>query len=289
MDKIYEDKKKLEELTFGLNCNIEIYPPWDRLHRHDEIEMCFFSTKKPVMFRVGGQVIELDQSSTILFWGTIPHQIVVIGQEVMQYYITIPPYIFLSWNLPNSLTQNILNGSIIIEKDEALRRMDLASFPVWLKDAADTKNPQRRIALDLSLEARIRRFSISPRPGLTSLVRKPAFPGPTPGKANKAFLRIFDYITRNYKNDLRIEDIAEITGLHPNYITTLFRKESGINITDYVLMLRIYEAQRLLLTSDMKIIDIAMEVGFGSMSNFYKYFKKICGKNPKDYRKSTEA
>ncbi|MDR1588387.1 MAG: helix-turn-helix transcriptional regulator, partial [Treponema sp.] len=70
---------------------------------------------------------------------------------------------------------------------------------------------------------------------------------------------------------------------------TLFRKESGINITDYILMLRIYEAQRYLLTSDMKIIDIAMEVGFGSMSNFYKYFKKTCGKNPKDYRKSVET
>jgi two-component system response regulator YesN len=54
-------------------------------------------------------------------------------------------------------------------------------------------------------------------------------------------------------------------------------------------MLRIYEAQRYLLTSDMKIIDIAMEVGFGSMSNFYKYFKKTCGKNPKDYRKSVET
>jgi AraC-like DNA-binding protein len=283
------DKKKLEELTFGLNCNIAIYPPWDRLHRHDEIEMCFFSTRKPVMFRVGGRVIELDRSSTLLFWGTIPHQIMAIGQDVMQYYITIPPYIFLGWDLPNSLTHSILNGSIIIEKDESLRRMDIASFPVWLKDAADTKSPQRRIALNLSLEARIRRFGISAQPTLTSFAQKPAFPGKVPIKANKAFLQMFDYITHNYKNDLRIEDIAEITGLHPNYVTALFRKESGINITDYVLMLRIYEAQRYLLTSDMKIIDIAMEVGFGSMSNFYKYFKKICGKNPKDYRKNMEA
>jgi AraC-like DNA-binding protein len=282
------DKKNVEKFIFGLNCNIAIYPPWDRLHRHDEIEMCFFSTRKPVIFRIGGQVIELARDTTLLFWGTIPHQIIAIGQEVMQYYITIPPHIFLSWNLPDTLTHGILNGSIVMEKDEALRRMDLASFPVWLKDAADTKNPQRRMALSCSLEARIRRFGISAQPSLTPFAQTPGFPASSSVKTSKAFLKMFDYITHNYKNDIRIGDIAKITGLHPNYAIALFRKESGINITDYILTLRIYEAQKHLLTSDMKIIDIAMEAGFGSLSNFYKYFKKICGKNPKDYRKNLE-
>jgi AraC-like DNA-binding protein len=283
------DKKNVEEYAFGLNCNIAIYPSWDNLHRHDEIEMTFFNvTRKPVVFRIGGQVIELDRDTTLLFWGTIPHQIVFIEPEVMQYYITIPPYVFLSWNLPDSLTQGILNGSIVLEKDEALRRMDIATFPVWLKDVLDTKNPQRQIALNHSMEARIRRFGVSAKPALPSFARKTAFPANSSVKANQTFLRIFDYITNNYKNDIKINDIAEITGLHPNYVITLFRKESGINITDYILMLRIYEAQRRLLTSDMKIIDIAMEVGFGSLSNFYKYFKKICGRNPRDYRKSVE-
>jgi AraC-like DNA-binding protein len=283
------DKKSIEEFFFGLNCNIVVYPPWDSLHRHDEIEMCFFSTRRPVIFRIGGQLIELDRDATLLFWGTIPHQIMAIEHFAMQYYITIPPYVFLSWDLPDSLTHSILNGSIIIERDKYLRRMDIASFPVWIKEVADTTNLQRRIALNRSLEARIRRFGSPAQSTLTSFARKPVIPANPSIKANEAFLRIFDYITHNYKNDIRIDDIARITALHPNYITALFRKESGINITDYILMLRVYEAQRLLLTSDMKIIDIAMEVGFGSMSNFYKYFKKTCDKNPKDYRKSLES
>lgn len=283
------DKKNVKEYNFGLNCNIDIYPPWDCLHRHDEIEMCFFITKKPVIFRIGGQALELYRDCTVLFWGAIPHQIMAVTQNVMQYYITIPPYVFLNWNLPDFLTHSILNGSIIIEKDTRLRRMDIASFPVWIKEAADTVNIQRRIALNRSMEARIRRFGGEAQPSLTSFARKPTVPIHASVKGNKAFLCMVDYITHNYKDDdISIDDIAGSAGLHPNYAISLFRKESGINITNYILMLRIYEAQRLLLTSDRKIIDIAMEIGFGSMSNFYKCFKKICAKNPKDYRKSIE-
>jgi AraC-like DNA-binding protein len=268
------DKKNVEDLTFGLNCNIEVYPPWDCFHRHNEIEMSFFITEKPVVFRIGGQVFEMDSAATLLFWGTIPHQIVAIEQGVRQYYITIPPYVFLSWDLPDSLSHNILNGTIIMEKDEALRRIDIASFPVWMKEAADTEDLQRRIALNRSLEARIRRFGGSAQPVMRTFARKSAAPAGVPVKANKAFLYMLDYINQNYTNDIRVDDIAKSAGLHPNYAIALFRKESGINITDYILMLRVYEAQRLLLTSEMKIVDIAMEVGFGTMSNFYKYFKK---------------
>ena len=281
------EKKSVEDYIFGLNCNIEIFPPWDSLHRHDEVEMSFFNTKKPVLFRIGGQVVELDRDSTLLFWGTIPHQIISVDHEAMQYYITVPPHVFLGWNLPDTLTQGILNGSIFIEKEKSFRRMDIASFPVWIKEAADT-NLQRRIALSRSLEARIRRFGGDSQPAL-SFFNQGCGPPVHSIKDNKVFLRILEYITLNYKNEIRIENIAKITGLHPNYIISLFRKESGINISHYILMLRTYESQRLLLTTDMKIIDIAMEAGFDSMSNFYKYFKKICGKTPRDYRKSAEA
>ena len=284
------EKKNVEEYIFGLNCSISIFPRsrWDCLHRHDEIEMSFFITKKPVMFRIGGQAIALDRHSTILFWGAIPHQILISEKEVIQYYITIPPDVFLSWNLSDSLANGILNGSIFIEKDRHLRCMDIASFPVWIKEALDSQNPQRRIALNRSFEARIRRFGGVAQPVLTSFSRKSVLPAHTSVKTNKTFLKIVDYITHNYKNDIKIDDIANEVDLHPNYVVSLFRKESGINVTKYILMLRIYESQRLLLATDMKIIDIAMEVGFGSMSNFYKYFKRVCGRNPKDYRKILE-
>jgi AraC-like DNA-binding protein len=279
------DKKRIEDFIFGLNCKITVCPPFDCLHRHNEIEMSFFTARKPVMFRIGGQVITLDRDSTLLFWATIPHQIIAIEKGAKHYYITIPPHTFLSWDLPASLTRGILNGSVFVERDKNLRRMDIASFPVWAEEAADTPNLQRHIALNRSMEARIRRFGGAAQSASVSLTEKSGFPVHASAKVNRVYLRMVDYITNNFKEAIKIDDIAKEAGIHPNYAISLFHKEGGINITNYILMLRIYESQRLLLTSDMKIVDIAMEAGFGSMSNFYKYFKKICGKKPKDYRK----
>lgn len=283
------EKKKVKELTFGLSCNITDHSPWDCLHRHNEIEMSFFDTDKPVIFRIGGQVISLNRDSTLMFWAAIPHQIIEIAQGVKQYYITVPPHDFIAWNLPESLTQSILNGTILIEEDKTMRRMDIVSFPVWKKEAADTKNHQRRIAMKLSMEARIRRFGGAAQSKLIPFSQKSVLPAHASVMAKKHFFQIVDYITNNYKNDLKVEDCAKIVNLHPNYLISMFRRECGINITKYILMLRIYESQRLLLTTNMKIIDIAMEAGFGSISNFYKYFKKICGKNPNDYRKDVTS
>jgi AraC-like DNA-binding protein len=281
------EKKHIEDFIFGLNCDIKVYNPWDCFHRHDEIEMTFFLTRKPVVYRIGGRVIEVENDDTILFWGAIPHQIVDIEKNVKQYWLTIPPHVFLRWDLPEPLIQGILNGSIITEHDKRLRAIDLAAFPVWTGEAKNTVNEQLRIALYHSLEARIHRFGgglHSPE----SFSRK-ALPAAPTAKANTAFLRIFDYISRNFKTEIHVAGIARHAGLHPKYATALFRKESGINIVDFIMMLRVYEAQKLLLSSDMKIIDIAMEAGFGSMSNFYKCFKKICGNNPGAYRKELEG
>ena len=287
MEKIKIEKLRIEEFIFGLNCNIVVHPPWDCLHRHDEIEMSFFyTTKKPVIFRIGSQIFSMDHNTTILFWAAIPHQIIAIEPWVKQFYITIPPHIFISWDLPDSLTNSILSGSIFIENDKYLRHIDVASFPIWKRESADSKNFQRQITLSRSFEARIRRFGGAAKPAIAPFAGRSILPVRSSHSTNKTFLRIINNIAQNYKNNIRVDDIAKEVDKHPNYVTSLFRKESGINISTYTLMLRIYEAQRLLLTTDMKIIDIAMEAGFESMSNFYKYFKKICGKNPKDYRKN---
>ena len=163
--------------------------------------------------------------------------------------------------------------------------MDMASFPVWKKESADKMNIQQSLALNRSMEARIRRFGGAAQPRPLPFAPKTVLPGKSSVVSGKHYSKIVEYIINNYKNDCMVDDIAKEVNIHPNYLISLFRKESGINLTRYTLMLRIYEAQRLLLTTDMKIIDIAMEVGFGSTSNFYKYFKKMCGKNPKDYRK----
>ena len=133
----------------------------------------------------------------------------------------------------------------------------------------------------MAVETRIRRFGASlthpqdPRKSIQKYL--------TP-KDKNSFMIMYDFITTHYKMQIHIDDIAGAANLNPNYAITLFKEKCGINITDLLTMLRVYESQRLLFTTDLKIIDIAMEAGFGSMSNFYKCFNKVCRRNPTDYK-----
>jgi len=64
----------------------------------------------------------------------------------------------------------------------------------------------------------------------------------------------------------------------------LFKKTSGINLWDYVTQLRMNEAKRLLLTTDLRRYEISDEIGYESPEHFSKIFKKHFGVNPSEIK-----
>ncbi len=279
------ERRPILDLKFGLNCGWERVKEWNCFHRHDEIEFLFFPKGDNILYRFGGKVVEIQHDQSILFWGAIPHQLVEISEDNVQYWLTIPPTTFLQWNFPSYLVKDVLDGKMIVEIDKELRDIDLMTFPIW-KDEASQANLEKKKALNLSVEARIRRLALRYGEPLEESQSKPRYLIP---KEKNAFLDMYDFITVNYKKSLRIKEIAKVANLHTNYAISLFKSKCGVNIVELITMLRVYEAQRLLLTTDLKIVDIAMESGFGSLSNFYKMFTKLCHKNPNDYRRSLQS
>ncbi|MDP2791740.1 MAG: helix-turn-helix domain-containing protein [Rectinemataceae bacterium] len=277
--------KNIIDFKFGLFCDIVRVESYDCLHRHNEIEILFYPNNNPVICRFGAQLIELQPDQTVLFWGAIPHQLVSIPENNTQYWAAIPPEIFLSLDLSPSLVRDVMDGHVLVETDQDLRNMDLAEFPIWKRETKSEVEEIRRTML-LSLEARLRRFTYqaTSADSLHPLPQKHLSP-----KDKNTFQGMYDYITINFRNPIRIDDIANAVGLHPNYAISLFKSKCGINIVNLITMLRIYEAQRLLLTTDQKIIDIAMDTGFSSMSNFYKSFNRLCGKKPHEYRHFSDS
>ncbi|NHN31907.1 helix-turn-helix transcriptional regulator [Paenibacillus sp. S3N08] len=72
--------------------------------------------------------------------------------------------------------------------------------------------------------------------------------------------------------------------LSPNYLATLFKKEAGTTLNDYVTRTRIYHAKRLLSESNLLIQEIAEKVGYKDVKYFTKLFKKEVGDSPRAYR-----
>lgn len=93
------------------------------------------------------------------------------------------------------------------------------------------------------------------------------------------------YLKHNYNSDVKLSDLAIQSFISKNYFSKLFKEVTGINVSDYIQGLRIDEACSLLRNSDMKVIDVAAQVGFKDLKFFYEVFKKITGKTPGDYRK----
>ncbi|HEY8500804.1 MAG TPA: AraC family transcriptional regulator, partial [Clostridia bacterium] len=102
----------------------------------------------------------------------------------------------------------------------------------------------------------------------------------------RLILKAVDYLKTHYNSDIRLEDLATKSFISKNYFSRLFKEVTGINFTDYIQNIRINEACNLLQNTDMKIIDIAYEVGFKDIKFFYEVFKKLTGETPGAFRKS---
>ena len=75
-------------------------------------------------------------------------------------------------------------------------------------------------------------------------------------------------------------------GVTERRIADIFKDEYGMTPKTYADKLRLDKAKQFLIKTDMKIIDIAYSVGFGSLSAFYRFFEKEMGITPSEFRKS---
>jgi two-component system response regulator YesN len=95
---------------------------------------------------------------------------------------------------------------------------------------------------------------------------------------------IISEIEQHYDQDLRIEMFAARLHYHPSYISRVFKKDTGVNFSEYLSNYRIEIAKRWLVETDMKISDIAERLQYSTSSNFNRNFKKIVEVTPSQYR-----
>ena len=82
-----------------------------------------------------------------------------------------------------------------------------------------------------------------------------------------------------------MQEVAEYVGLTPTYLSTLFKKQVGKSLVEYLTHVRIQNAKQLLVDRNRNISDIADEVGFVDEKYFIKRFKRVTGLTPNEYRK----
>ena len=97
-----------------------------------------------------------------------------------------------------------------------------------------------------------------------------------------------DYIRNHYEENLTRNTLAELVHFSPEYVGKMFKREMGVSINDYLNTLRVSKAKNMIASTNYKIVDIALMVGFENMSYFSSVFKKYEGISPAEYKKLLE-
>jgi AraC-like DNA-binding protein len=107
---------------------------------------------------------------------------------------------------------------------------------------------------------------------------------PTSNLSNRRINMITEYIDANLNSKITLNELAEIACMHRSSVGRFFKKSVGFSLIEYINLLRIGKACRLLTHSNEKIKDIAIKSGFENISHFNNQFKKLKKLSPKQYR-----
>ena len=96
--------------------------------------------------------------------------------------------------------------------------------------------------------------------------------------------RAKEFIKEHLREDLSLAVIAKAMNTNTFYFCKQFKKLTGLNFTEYVSRTRVESAKNLLLNPNLRISEIAYEVGFQSLTHFNRIFRRIVGHSPTAYR-----
>ncbi len=92
------------------------------------------------------------------------------------------------------------------------------------------------------------------------------------------------FIREHLADKLSLSEVARAVHINPSYLSEKFKDVTGIKFVDYIARFRFDKACNLLRDVDLSISEIAFEVGFQSLSQFNRVFRKLSGGSPTQYR-----
>jgi len=102
----------------------------------------------------------------------------------------------------------------------------------------------------------------------------------------KQINKAFEYIERNYPQQITLKDISQAVGFSEYYFSRLFKEYTGQSFLSYLNTYRVKQAAKLLKSTERPVLEIALDTGFNSLTTFNRIFRKIKGCSPSYYRKA---
>jgi AraC-like DNA-binding protein len=96
---------------------------------------------------------------------------------------------------------------------------------------------------------------------------------------------VLAYVDHHCRESITLDDVAEVVHVSPSRVRHVFKDVTGISFKEYVTQVRVAEAKRLLLATDLSVAEVASAVSYTNLHQFYKVFYRSCSMSPAEYRR----
>ena len=245
------------------------YFPAKAGHYHNMYEIYFLKSGNCRYF-IGDKLFEVNEGDIILISRGTIHKSIYSGSPIERYLLNFPEnYIddVLSEDVKNLFEKNIYHAP----KD--IIPQILSVFQKLSVECDDTDKYSDIITMGCMTEL------------FTIMLRHPCEQTERDDISNLPVENATAYITEHYNEPLTLEGMAELTSLSVSYFSRLFKTITGFGFKEYLTIIRLKQAQSLLLHTDTSICKIAYECGFNDSNYFSVVFKDFTGISPLKYRK----
>lgn len=177
-------------------------------------------------------------------------------------------------------------GQILIQRPDKLRFNKIAAQLIEWGAEVDLKRLEEayyntRVISPKQYESLVRLLTIFAE-HLASCSNLLALEGQA--KEPTAITRARGFIHDHFGDELSLDLVAKVVNMSANYFSEKFKEATGMRFVEYVARSRVEKARNLLQNPKFRIGEVAFEVGFQSLSQFNRAFKKVAGESPREYR-----
>jgi len=253
--------------------------PW---HFHKEYELVYINKTKGTRF-IGDQVSFFEDGDLVILGPNIPH----LYRNSEEYYKNNK---LRAKSTFIHFTEDFLGGSFfdLPEMKQVKKLLERSSLGLevtgksnaFVKSKLVEMNDQKPANRLMSLLEILVHLSTSK--DLTTILSK-TFTASSDNDTDRIDM-VIQFILKNYKNDIYIEEIASKLNMSIASFSRYFKHHTHKTFSNYVTEIRISHACRLMMDSHYNISEICYMSGFENQSNFYRHFKKFTGVIPKEYK-----
>ena len=251
----------------------------DVSHFHASIEINFLNGCD-MTYSFSGEQVTIKDKCIAVFWAAYPHRVIDVTNDgiISNAYVALTE--FLRWPLPPQFVNELMNGSILSAREGTQIDTDMAMR--WGREKHYQELEWQNVHA-MEIQARLMRMGLEGWENLYS-PKKSKIIQTIGGNAILHFEQMLRFIGMNYSEQISTKDVADSAGVSQNYAMSLFKRMLGQTIKEHIIEMRIVHAKMLLTNTEKKILTVALDCGFGSLSSFYEAFAKHNDLSPAAFR-----